>query len=204
MAVLPVGSFFSPRLSCDNRFIVGITTSPFTLPSRNNPLNNSHRFTLIITWHRLSVCKQRESDNRHPMDWTKLEQCLYFKTFPFNYWLFSLAFLKAYSQRANQACRTIGLHHILCKKGVFNKSKDWILSLKSFYLNNNHLILRSELNFYNISLYVVKYHYHCHPSWAAYDMVLIIVLSLENLNSNLNQLNKLAWCQSHSMSLYRC
>lgn len=92
------GFFFPPRLSCDNRFLVGITTSPFTLPSRNNPLNNSHRFTLIITWHRLSVCKQRESDNRHPMDRIKLEQCLYFKTFPLIVGcLASLAFLKAYS-----------------------------------------------------------------------------------------------------------
>lgn len=156
------GFFFPPRLSCDNRYIVGITTSPFNLPSRNNPLNNSHRFTLIITWHRLSVCKQRESDNRHPMDRTKLEQCLYFKTFPFNYWLFSLAFLKAYSQRANQACRTIGLHHILCKKGVFNKSNDWILSLKSFF-KIIIILFYDRMYTFIISLYVVKYHYHIHP-----------------------------------------
>lgn len=102
--VFSVGSFFfSPCLSRDNRYMSGTTTSPFTLSSRNNPLNNSHRFDLIIAWHRLSVCKQKESVNRHPMDRTKPKQCLYFETFSLNCWFFSLASLKAYSRRRANA-----------------------------------------------------------------------------------------------------
>lgn len=130
------GFFFSPPVYLAITAMSGITRSPFTLPSRNNPLNNSHRFDLIITWHRLSVCKQKGSVNRHPVDRTKLKQCLYFKTFPLNCWFFSLASLKAYSRRENAYDLPRSLNSCTDCITIFArlrlKLKDLVLRLSSF------------------------------------------------------------------------